>query len=190
LFILFKSITVQNLKIFGFQESSKFGFTRLEQFLDNWKSIVKDRNRPTAQCGLVFVLLPARSHAVLDWPSPPGLFPLRTCLVSSRQRAEALTASAACRPRQLLLRHAPPACRPPRTAHAATATGAAPLAGPCLLSAEAKPHLSSPLHSNRRRLLAHSVLPLTVHLHSKSRALATAPRLHAPPRHCPLQGPL
>jgi hypothetical protein len=79
---------------------------------------------------------------------------------------------------------------PPRVVHAAAAPGAAPLAGPRLLSAEAKPRLSSPLHSNHRRVLAHSALPLTVHLHTKRRALATAPRLRAPPRHCPLQGQL
>jgi hypothetical protein len=188
LFILFISITVQNLIFFGFQEGSKFGFTRLEQFLDNWKSIMQDRNRPIAQCGPVFVLLPARSHTNLDWPGPPDLFPLRARLTSSRQRVAALTARAACRSRQLPLRRAPPASRPPRAAQAAAATGAAPLAGPHLLTAEAKPHLSSPLHSNRRRVLTHSTLPLTVHLHSKRRALATAPRVHAPPCHYPPHG--
>jgi hypothetical protein len=46
-----------------------------------------------------------------------------------------------------------------------------------------KPHIPSPLHNNRRRVLAHSAPPLTVHLHSMHRALATAP-----PRHCPPQG--
>jgi hypothetical protein len=63
------------------------------------------------------------------------------------------------RPRQLPLRRAPLASRPPRVAHAAATPGAAPLADPRLLSAEAKPHLSSPLHSNRRRVLTHSALP-------------------------------
>jgi hypothetical protein len=45
--------------------------------------------------------------------------------------------SAACQPRQLQLRHAPPAFRPPCAVHGAAAPGAAPLAGPRLLSATA-----------------------------------------------------
>jgi hypothetical protein len=118
---------------------------------------VQNWNRPTAQCSLVFVLLPAQSHTGLDWPSPPGLFPLRTCLELSR---------------------------PPRAAHAAAAPVSAPLASPRLLRAEAKPHLSSPLHSNCRRVLAHSALPLTAHLHSKRWPLSPAfMRLHATALH-------
>jgi hypothetical protein len=120
---------------------------------------VQNRNRPTAQCGPVFVLLPPRRHTSLDWPDPPGFFPLHTRLASSRQHAEAPTAGVACRPRQLPLRRAPLASRPPRAAHAVAAPGAVPLADPRLLSAEAKPHLSSPLHSNRRRVLTQSALP-------------------------------
>jgi hypothetical protein len=30
------------IDFFGFRESSKFGFTGLEQFLDNWKSIIRN----------------------------------------------------------------------------------------------------------------------------------------------------
>jgi hypothetical protein len=126
---------------------------------------VQNWNRPTAQCGPVFVLLPARSHTGLDWPGPAGLFPWRARLASSWQRVEVPTAT----------------CLPASTRRACSRRSQCSASSrPSSSQCRGKPHLSSPLHSNRRRVLTHSALPLTVHLHSKRWPLhPTFVHLHA-----------
>jgi hypothetical protein len=79
---MFKSITKQNLKIFGLMESSKFEFTKLEQFFDNWKSIVREPAHCSMRPGLCFLTGPKPHRLGLarpTWPFPtaraPGVVP-------------------------------------------------------------------------------------------------------------------
>jgi hypothetical protein len=98
---------------------------------------VRNWNWPTAQCGTIFVLLPAEATPAWTGPAHPASSHDARAWRRPDNASKRQTASVACRLRQLPLRRAPPTFRPPRAAHAAAAPDAAPLAGPHLLSAAA-----------------------------------------------------
>jgi hypothetical protein len=159
------SKVVHHLQIYHFPKFEYFlnsvrqqtWITKYEQFLNNWKSTVH-------RIGPSLVLLSHRSgrlrsaHIWIEhrsWPRPPP----HTGVIDSWAPPH---------------RHTPPASRPPHAAHAAAARAPYPLT----IVLKEKPIPSS--SRNCRQALTHSTLPLSIHLYSKRRALATKHRPHAP----------